>query len=312
MHKPCVPTLLAAFCIVLAGCEKSPESATPQDRKEPVVVYAAFEDDARLRDLFANYTEESGVFVVIRRGTEQDILNDLVENKVLPPADVLMTHSVTGVWHAAEEGALRPLLSENLKEKTPAWSRDPDNLWAGLGFRTAVLAYDAGVVSIDESLAYADLAEPRFEGQLCLSSSANPMNQAVVAMLIREQGARPAELIVRGWMKNLATPVLESDSQVLEAIATGKCSIGIVSNDATTGFDLSVHTPAPAFADIDGIGIGRHAKNPAGAAALVEWLLATLPATHFDGHEKVTQQNVGLVAWYQQDVTKLAERARYR
>ena len=175
-----------------------------------------------------------------------------------------------------------------------------------------VLAYDAGVFSIDESLAYADLAEPRFEGQLCLSSSANPMNQAVVAMLIHEQGARPAELIVRGWMKNLAMPVLESDSQVLAAIATGKCSIGIVSNDATTGFDLSVHTPAPAFADIDGIGIGRHAKNPAGAAALVEWLLATLPATHFDGHEKVTQQNVGLVAWYQQDVTKLAERARYR
>ncbi len=302
--------LSVAALILLAACDQTPDPATRAVRKEPVVVYAAFKDDAHLRTLFARYTDETGVLVIVRGGDTDVIVDDVIENHISPPADVLVTRSVTDAWRAAEEGALRPIPSDALQE-TPAWSRDPDNLWAGFGHRIAVIARGDGATEFGDSVRYSDLADPQFGRELCLSSSTNAINQAIVAMLIHELGVRPAENVVRGWIKNLALPVFDSDDQVLDAIAGSQCKIGIVSSDATAGFDVPVSIPSPAIADIDALGIGRHARNSAGAAELVKWLMTTLPAAQFDGHERVIQHNVGLVAWYQDDVIKLAERARY-
>ena len=241
------------------------------------------------------------------------------------------------IWRAAEEGALRPHYSERLRELAPAWSRDPDDLWFGTAYRAAVVAAtDGQAVGLAD---FATLADPRFRGALCLSSSTVQINRIVIAMLIEEMGVRPAELAVRGWMANLAQPVFETEADLVAAIQSGACSVGIVSSqamalarqsDAAAG--LSVVVPATTYADITGAGIARHARNPEGAAALVEWLFSeqaqqrraaeelTYPAVPSVPHhsaldaavrDNVTAKNVGLVAWHQDAAGKLAERARY-
>lgn len=307
-----LPGLIASVSLLLTACERPAEIAADGERKEPVVVYIAFEDDAKLQESFAKYTEETGVLVIARRGASQEIVTDLIENRVSPPADVLVTKSVIDVSRAAEEGALRPIASHALRTRSPAWSRDPDSLWAGIGIRTAVIVFDAAAMSVEKSLHYASLQETRFAGKLCLSSSSNAINRTVIAMLIGELGVRPAELVVRGWMKNLAMPVFNSEAQVLQAIESGECAIGIVSSPAAAASDVSSHSPSPAFANVDGIGIGRHARNPDGALALVDWLAEELPGARFDGVDQSIEKNVGLVAWYHEDAIKLAERAQYR
>jgi len=339
MRSRIVAVLAFAMVALCAGCEKTPEGTSEKSRQEPVVVYAAFEDDANLRELFETYTEETGALVIVRRGEPVSIVNDLIENRISPPADVLMTQSVTGVWRAAEEGALRPLYSESVGEQSPAWSHDPDDLWFGTGFRTAVIVGDTDAIAEAELADFAALAEQRFAGQLCLSSSANEVNRTVVAMMIESMDVRPAELVVRGWMQNLAKPVVQTEAQVIAAIRAGDCRFGIVSGTAFAvamandpQAKISVVTPATTFAAIDGIGVARHAHNPDGAAKLVEWLFSidvqekmalqnlTYPANssaaHDDtldpaGPESVSPKNVGLVAWHEVAATKLAERARY-
>jgi iron(III) transport system substrate-binding protein len=291
MARVGLPGLIAAASLALVACEKAAENSPDNIRKEAVVVYAAFEDDAHLQELFADYTEETGVLIIARRGRPQDILTDLMENRVSPPADVLMTNSVVEIWRAAEEGALRPIASQALLERPPAWLRDPDSLWAGTGFRSAVIAYDAASISVDDLPGFASLQQPRFGGKLCLSSSSNAINRTVIAMLIDELGVRPAELVVRGWMKNLAMPVLDTEFQVMEAIQSGACAIGVLSSSVAASSDLSVYAPSPAFADVDGIGIGRHARNPDGALALLNWLFDELPEARFDGVDGAIQKN---------------------
>lgn len=307
-----LPGVIAAMSLLLTACEKSAEDRPDGERREPVVVYAAFEDDARLQRLFAQYTEETGTLVIVRRGAPQDIVTDLIENRVSPPADMLMTNSVVNIWRAAEEGALRPIASEIVANRSPGWSRDADGLWAGIGFRRAVIVYDEASVSIDGSLDYVSLQQPRFGGKLCLSSSSIAINRTVIAMLIDALDVRPAELVVRGWMKNLAVPVFDSEHQVVEAIESGACGIGIVSSSVAATSNLSVHAPSPPFVDVDGIGIGRHARNPDGASALLHWLFDELPEAHFEAIDEADQKNVSLAAWYQEDAIKLAERAHYR
>ena len=330
---------VTALAIFAASCEQDSQERQADVRQDPVVVYAAFRDDAQLRDALAAYTDETGVLVIIRGGDPDDIVDDLIANEISPPADLLITRSVAQLSRAAEEGALRPVYRDALRERAPAWSRDPDDLWFGTGYRAAVVAYatpDPGVADLED---FAALAEPRFREALCLSASANPVNRAVIAMMIEELGVRPAELVVRGWIANLAQPVFATDAELLSAIRSGSCRVGIVSSQAvaaarqTEGAQAVASTvPAKTYADIDGVGVARHARNPEGAAALIEWLLSTeaqerhaadgllFPTVETaDQHAlldsavrtSTSAKNVGLVAWHQLAAVKLAERARY-
>jgi len=298
---------LVAFAI---ACERTPETTEVEAPKEPVVVYVAFTDDAEVKEQLDRYSDATGVIVIVRHGDAADIVDDVIKNKVMPAADILMTQSVTGIWRAADEGALRPIASQLVEARIPSWARDADRLWAATGLTAAVLITSAAH-DIDGAT-FAALAEPRFKGKLCLSSSGLPINRAVIAMLIDELGVRPAELVVRGWMQNLAVPVFTSEKQVVAAMHAGTCSIGIVSKAAAAQSDLSVKVPLPAAVEINGIGIGRHAQNPDGALALLEWLTGELPESTFDAVNVAEQKNVGLVAWYQRDAALLAERVRYR
>ncbi len=325
--------------MLAAACGKAPDDPARDVRPDPVVVYAAFNDDAVLRDALAAYTDETGVLVIVRNGDPDAIVDDVIENEISPPADVLITRSVAPIWRAAEEGALRPHYSEALRGRTPEWSRDPDDLWFGTAFRTAVIAHAASNPDVAQVADFAALAEPRFRGTLCLSTSANPINRAVIAMMIEELGVRPAEIAVRGWIANLARPVFETESDLIAAIQSGACAAGIVSSQAIAmarqsdaAAAVAVAVPPTTYAEIQGVGIARHARNPAGAAALVDWLFSTdvqqrhtaveltYPAEvsarhHADldaaGRDHVAARNVGLVGWRQIDAARLAERARY-
>ena len=340
MRRRVILFLVLTGSTLLAACGQATDTAMDDAREEAIVVYAAFEDDEKLRNLLAKYTEESGVLVIVRRGKPEAIVNDLIGNKISPPADLLLTKSVVEVWRAAEEGALRPVFSDVVRERSPAWSHDPDELWFGLNFRTAVIVHNMPALIDTNVLDFAGLAEQRFSDSVCLSSSANDVNRMVVAMMIEALGDRPAEVAVRGWMHNLAQPVFDTEMQLVGAIRAGSCRIGIASSTAVAlarqdGHepDLSILVPAETYADIDGIGVARHARNPDGAVKLLEWLFsketqaasaqanlaypvnakaaytALLTAA---GRANVSRRNVGLVAWHEADARQLAKRAHYR
>jgi iron(III) transport system substrate-binding protein len=323
--------LVASSLGLLVACDRASEPVVDTIPNDPVVVYFAGEDDAHLRGVLDNYTDVSGIAVTVRRGLPNRIVDDLIADEINPPADVLVAMSVVDVSRAAEEGALRPLFMPAIKERTPAWLRDPDDYWFALSYRSAVVVYATNFADDAELSSYTVLAEPRFRGQLCLSSSRTAVNRSVIAMLIESMGVRRAEIVVRGWMANLARPVVETEDQLVRAIQSGECQAGIASSAAVakanatgSGKTLSFSTPVPTFADIESVGIARHARNPGAAAALVEWLfqaevqsnlaMATLSSPAIDSQE-VSQQagarNVGLVAWHEKDAANLAERAGY-
>lgn len=311
---------LIAVAVLLTAC--SPEEAAIESPADPVVVYASFKDRNYLPALVDAYTKETGTMVIVRHGEPRVIVDDVIENKISPPADVLLTPSVRGVHRAAEEGALRPIPAAILEKRIPPTLRDPDRLWAALTFRSSLVVYDPEVVQANNIVSIESLARPGLKGQLCLSSSSNINNLNVIARLIDTLGTHDAELTVRGWVANVVRPPFETDNKLLDAIAAGECAVGMISSQSAgkvTG-ELAAHDPAPGWVDVEGIGIARHARNPAGGAQLVEWFLsdriqerhAAFVSSHpvigdYQGHK-----NVGLVAWLNDDAIKLAARAGYR
>ena len=311
---------------LLVACTPE-QSAEEQPALEPVVVYAAYKDRVYLPALFEGYTKETGVDVIVRYGAAPGIVDDVIDSRVSPTADLLLVPSVAEIWRAAEEGALRPIYSEFVQDSVPTWLRDPDEYWVALSYRSAVLVYDPDVVRVDALSSYEALAEAQFRDRVCLSSASLKINRAVIAMLIGELGVRDAELVVRAWVANLAMPTFETEEKLIRAVQSGDCAIGIVSSQAAALAAQSIEdsrfeifTPAANYSDIDGIGIARHARNPNGALALLEWLLSkkiqTQHASQTNVHAAIGAaigtKNVALVARHSEEAQKLAERARYR
>jgi len=307
--------------LVLAACDKEPQA--PQQRFEPVVVYAAYEDENYLQALFADFTAETRIPVTVRHGDAEQLVDDVIANRGSPPADVLLTTNVADAWRAADEGALRPIAAANMTD-VAEFLRDPDNQWTAARMSVTVIAVGSGAAE-EPPTTYVDLGKPVYGGGLCLSSSSLPVNRALIAMLISELGPKPAERLVRGWVRNLAVPVFETEKALLDSLDAGTCRYAIVSSPLVAGEWI---LPDPAYVDIEGIGIARHARYPESAEKLVNWLLsadvqirhasstrthpavANLPDSPLE--EKISKKNVGIAGWQDTDAALLAERAGYR
>ncbi len=226
---------------------------------------------------------------------------------MLPPADLLVTRSVAGAWRAAEESALRPLYSDAVARHVPGWAADPDRLWYAMAVDEAVVAYAGDEPDVSEP---ADLGQDRFQGGLCLSAAANEVNRAVIAMSIAQAAGntRPVEVMVRRWVANLAAAPFASENELATAIATGRCGVGLMSKSIAEHRRLEYLELPDQAANVDVVGVGRHARNPDGALRLAEWLIAQ---SEWPAESGAARTNVGRVAQHYDSAALLAERARY-
>lgn len=332
MTRPQLFGLIATA--LLASCGESEPTSdaidTPrQANPEPIVVYASYPDESYLPRLFEGFTEETGIRVTVKYADAGKNVDDVIAKRGSPPADLLLTPSVFGAWRAADEGALRPIGSAVIDESVPEIMRDPDGYWTAVSIRPWMIYFDARQTSSPEISGFEDLAKPEFKGKLCLTSSALDVNRSLIAKLIRVHGNRPAEIIVRGWVANLALPAFETESDLMGALKAGTCGIGAVpvsvgrNRIASTDIsDLREIRPNFMHGNVEAAGLNRHAREPAAARLLLEWMLThRVQANHAaaTGAEPVigeasewTGGNVGATAWLDEDAVKLAERAGYR
>jgi iron(III) transport system substrate-binding protein len=291
---------LAALAIsILVACESKTLS-------QPIVVYATGEDDTALPTWLAEFTDETGIRVTVNYGDSGANTDAVIANTGSPPADVLLTSNVADIWRAADEGALRPIQSAHLSS-IPEYLRDPDGQWAALEARYAAIGVAPGL-AVASPGNYADLADPKLHGQICLSSSALAVNRSLIAMLIQDLGVRPAERIVRGWQRNLAFSPFPTEAELQVAIASGSCNYGILSMSP----EIQIGEKAEDrqyYVDIDGIGVARHAQNPESAHVLVDWMLKKKAIKDLAWSNG---KNVGIAGWRDEEARLLAERAGYQ
>jgi len=253
---------------------------------EEVVVYSA-RNEQLIKPLFDAYTRDTGVQVKFITDKEGPLMARLKAEGKNTPADVLLTVDAGNLWQASEEGLLRPIQSKTLLANVPAHLRDPGNEWFGLSVRARTLVYNTGKVKPADLSTYEDLANPKWKGRLCLRTSKKVYNQSLVAMMVREHGEGKTEDIVRGWVANLATSPFPDDTKAMEAVAAGQCDVTLVNTyyfgrlmEKNPTLPLAIFWPnqglknetAGVHVNVSGAGVTRHAKNPAGAQKLIEWL----------------------------------------
>jgi len=180
----------------------------------------------------------------------------------------------------------------------PESLQDPDNHWFGLTIRARTLVYSTERVDPATLSSYEALADPAWQGRLCLRTSKKVYNQSLVATMIERLGAEKTEEIVKGWVSNLATDVFANDTSLMEAIVAGQCDVGIVNTyyfgrlkaqqpEAPIALFWANQDSSGVHVNISGVGMAKHAKHPEAAKAFMEWLV-TEPAQRFlaDGNKE--------------------------
>ncbi len=272
---PQLKSLLSAAFIALASLSTIASADT-------VTVYSA-RNEQLLKPLLDRYSKETGTEIRLMTANEGALLARLNAEGASTPADVLITVDAGNLWLAAQQGQLRALNSTVLQKNIPAHLRDPDNQWFGLSVRARTIVYSKSAVRPAELSSYEDLAQPKWKGKLCLRTSKKVYNQSLIAMMITEIGEAKTEEIVRGWVANLATTPFPDDTSLLKAIAAGQCQVGIVNTyylgrllvkepDLPVGLFWANQSGSGTHVNVSGAGITKHAKNPAGAQKLIEYL----------------------------------------
>ncbi|MCB1773130.1 MAG: Fe(3+) ABC transporter substrate-binding protein [Gammaproteobacteria bacterium] len=310
---------------------------------DEVVVYSA-RNEHLIKPLFDRYTQQTGVEISYITDKEGPLLQRLKAEGKRTPADMLITVDAGNLWHAAESGVLASVDSPVLDANVPANLRDPQKRWFGLSERARTIVYSSERVTPADLSTYEDLADPKWQGRLCLRTSKKVYNQSLVATLIARHGEARAEEIVRGWVANLATAPFSNDTKTMEAVAAGQCDVAIVNTyyfgrlqkkDPSIGLALfwPNQDSSGVHINVSGAGITQHAKHRDAAVKLLEWLSSDEAQHDFAGLNmeypvnptvepaelvaawgtfKADELNVAEAGRLQADAIRLMDRAGYR
>lgn len=244
-----------------------------------VAVFATRDDGPRLvvyngrshygdEDVFADFEEATGIDVELRGGTGPELFERLRREGEDTPADVLITTDLANLWRADEAGLLQGVDTPTLEANVPAELHEADGSWWALTTRLRVPVVSTERVDPATVTGYESLGDPQFAGRTCLRTSANEYNQSLVADMIAKRGRDATEDLLLSWMDN-DPDIINSDGELLAAIAAGDCDLGLT-NHYYLGRAL-LEDPdfpvAPAWPDQDGA--GAHA-NLSGAG-VVTW-----------------------------------------
>ncbi len=257
-------------------------SSSVSQAATPLVVYSERREPL-IQPIFAQYTRETGIEVRYLTDVAPVLIERLAAEGKATPADVFLAVDAGSLWQAAERELLKPIQSASLEAAVPANLRDAQGRWFGISQRARTIIYSTERVDAKTLSTYAALAEDQWRGKLCLRSSKKIYNQSLIAMMIARVGEAETEKVVRGWVANLAAPPFADDTLLAQAIAAGRCDVGIVNTyylgrmiKDTPDLPVTVFWPDQAAAgvhvNISGAGVVAASQQPAAAQALLEWL----------------------------------------
>lgn len=286
---------LVAMLAVLAlatGCGR-----TPEPEAGTINIYSArhYQSDD---DLYRAFTEATGIGVRRIEGTDDALIERILQEGSASPADILFTVDAGRLWRAEQAGVFQAVESPVLRERIPEQLRHSDGKWFGFSSRARLIFFDPERIDPDTLSRYEDLADPRFVGEICVRSGGHIYNLSLMASMIAHHGLDEAEAWARGVVANLARNPQGGDTDQIKAVAAGECSIAVANSyyfarlmNSDDAADRAVvdklrwvfpnQGDRGTHVNISGAGIAVNAPSAAQALAFLEFLASPEAQTRF-------------------------------
>ena len=244
-----------------------------------------------IQPLLDAFTAETGITTNIAC-VDKGMAERLVAEGDRSPADLVLTVDIARLQQVVEAGVTQPVQSDVLEANIPAEFRDAADQWFGLTARARIVYASKDRVAEGAVTTYEDLADPKWQGKICIRSGTNDYNIALLSAYIAHHGAEAAKTWAEGVKANLARKPDGGDRDQVKAIWAGECDISVgntyymgqmLNDPEQKAWADSVRIVFPGFAGADGAAGGTHmnisgvamtksAPNKAAALKLMEWL----------------------------------------
>lgn len=302
--------------------EEATEAPAPAEN-QVVTLYSTRHydtDDA----LFAKFTEETGIKIVVVKDKGNALIEKLKSEGDDSPADLFYTADAGNLAKAKTAGLLQPIGSDIVKANIPAKLRDKDDNWTGITMRARVIVYSKDRVKPEDLSTYEALTDPKWKGKILVRSSSNQYNISLLASFIdpNVMGEKKAKEWAAGLVANFARDPKGNDRDQGLAVYAGEGDLAIMNtyylgrmmNDtknpemAKAAQNIAVFFPnqetTGTHVNVSGAGLLKSSKNKEAAVKFLEFLTSEKAQQEFSSanfefpaNSSVKTENELLKSW---------------
>jgi len=253
-----------------------------------------YETDERL---YSDFEEMTGITINRIEGKADELVARMQAEGANSPADILLTVDTSRLERAKDAGILSAVESETLDTLIPSNLRDAGNEWFGFSQRARIIFYDKNDVA-EPPMTYADLADPKYKGLVCIRSGTNAYMQTLLAAIVTNEGEDAARTWATGVVANFARDPQGGDTDQLRGIVSGECEISLgntyyfarATRREVKGVTPDIDMFGWVFPDQDGNGthvnlsgggVTKHAPNRENAIKFLEYLASDSAQQYF-------------------------------
>lgn len=249
--------------------------------QDGITVYNA--QHASLTQAWADgFTKETGIKVTIRKGSDTELANQIIQEGASSPADVFVTENSPAMV-LVEKAGLFETLPKDVLEQVPAQFRPASGRWMGVAARSTVFAYDKRKLKeADLPKSMLDLADAKWKGRWAASPSGADF-QAIVGALLVLRG----EKVTADWLKAIKenSSAYRGNSVAMKGVNAGEVEGAVIyhyyyfgdqaktaENSANVGLHYFRGQDPGAFLSTSGAGVLETSKHKKEAEAFVKWM----------------------------------------
>lgn len=210
---------------VVAACVGVALGAQPVIAQDNVVNIYSYRQPELIAPLLDKFTAQTGIATRVLNLSD-GILERMKAEGANSPADVILTVDIGRLTGVKEGGVTQAVDSAVIEANVPVQFRDPEDHWFGLTMRGRVVYASKERVTQD-SITYAELADPKWKGKICTRSGQHVYNIGLFASIVAHEGEAAAEEWLTGLKSNLARTPTGNDRAQAQGIYSGECDIAL-------------------------------------------------------------------------------------
>ncbi|MEL0632196.1 Fe(3+) ABC transporter substrate-binding protein [Pseudoalteromonas carrageenovora] len=254
-----------------------------------VVNIYSFRQPFLIQPILDDFTKQTGIktnVVFAKKGLIERVKREGKHSK----ADLVLTSNFSALIQLEDLKLTQTIKSDRIDTNVPAAFRDGDGQWVALTKRVRNVYSSKERLGALPELSYEDLADPKYQGQICTRSGKHPYNLGLVASMIAHHGEANTKTWLEGVKANLARKPQGNDRAQVKAVKEGLCNLALgnsyylgkmLEDDAQKAWAESVNINFPnqtnrgSHINVSGAVITKYAKNPGNALKLIEYMIDT-------------------------------------
>lgn len=261
-------------------------NSVPVLAQDSVVNVYSYRQPELVQPLFNAFTDATGIGVNVTF-LNKGMVERLQAEGDRSPADLVMTVDISRLQSLVDAGVTQPVQSDILESAIGPEFRAANGDWFALTLRARIVYASKERVSDGEITTYEDLANPKWNGKICMRSGTHPYNLALLSAVIAHHGEEAARTWLEAIRSNLARKPQGNDRAQVKAVWAGECDISLgntyymgkmLDDEEQTEWANSVRIVFPVFenggthVNVSGMAMTKAAPNKANALRLMEFL----------------------------------------